>query len=550
MRTRQSIFLAILLTLAGFALAADADLSLTVSSDPSWGNMSHSEIQTLCENISFHFEKHLRPENEMNDTVNVYRSFDQIHVTLDPNPVAKYKIGMLLKKGMEIRVDDFYYFIWSLGHEICHILHNFELTTIDNPNLWFQEGIASMAGVWVLRSMADTWEHDSPFGTFVEQDGGIAYFSVNFEHFANAYLNVFPEYQYNGTGEEWLEEYEMFLREDYYKTRSFTQYYHLVSQLSFKFLHIFEDHPEAWNAVRKMPATTGELSEYMQDWYDTVDTEDKQFVKEIADIMSINVVSTLDADIVSNDDVPYTILTFTHESDKTITPINTEFEWDGWVMGVWEKYIDKTITRKPQLYYDFEKMHNLSHWMYSHAPSEIIYDISHEKYTSFSSYFLVPNIPDPTCAPSIELVVLVDDVEIYKMLFSPKNSGTLLEFDIPSGTKKFTINIDELGNNGCDHYILGEPKLYYAQKNGSLSEGINADVNNDGYVDLYDVLIVRSAMNAETSYDTDVNNDGVTDEVDLLIVKALAIEAIAKASPSKRKVKITTWGAMKSDVLK
>ena len=79
---------------------------------------------------------------------------------------------------------------------------------------------------------------------------------------------------------------------------------------------------------------------------------------------------------------------------------------------------------------------------------------------------------------------------------------------------------------------------------------IDADVNADGYVDLSDVLIVRSAIQNSVSYDTDVNNDGVTDEVDLLIVKALAIEAIAKASPSKRKVKITTWGAMKSDVLK
>ena len=375
MRTRQTIFLAILLTLAGFALAADAELSITVAPYPSWGNMSDSDIQILCENISFHFEKHLRPENEMNGTVNLYRSFDRIHVTLDPNPVVKYKIGMLLKKDMEIRVDDFYYFIWSFGHEICHILHNFELTTIDNPNLWFQEGIASMAGVWVLRSMAKTWKDDSPFGTFAEQDGGIAYFSDNFEHFANAYLNIFPEYQYGGTGEEWLEEYEVFLREDYYKTRSFTQYYHLVSQLSFKFLHIFEDHPEAWNAVRKMPVSTGEMTDYMQDWYDNVDTEDKEFVEAIADEMGIEVTT-------------------------------------------------------------------------------------------------------PVVAMNTELT-------------------------------------------------------------------IDADVNDDGYVDLYDVLIVRSGMSVESSYDTDVNNDGKTDEVDLLIVKAIAMEAIVAASPSKRKVKITTWGAMK-----
>ena len=372
---RKRLSLIVLLVLVSVGSETHADLSITVAPSPSWGNMSNSEVQTLCENISSHFEIHLRPENEMNDSVKVYRSFNTVHVTLDPNPAMKYKIGMLLKKDMEIRVDDFYYFIWSFGHEICHILHNFDVTTINNPNLWFQEGMASMASIWVLRSMADTWEHDSPFGTFTAQAGGTAYFSANFRHFANAYLNVFPEYQYTGTGEEWLAEYETFLRQDYEKNRSFTQYYHLVSQLSYKFLSIFEDNPEAWNAVRKMPATTGELSEYMQDWYNDVDTEDKEFVEAIADEMGITVEAAM---------------------------------------------------------------------------------------------------PVPVTA------VMID-----------------------------------------------------------------ADVNDDGYVDLYDVLIVRSGMNAETSYDTDVNDDGKTDEVDLHIVKSLAIEAIVKAAPSKRKANITTWGAMK-----
>ncbi|MYA69076.1 hypothetical protein F4141_14860 [Candidatus Poribacteria bacterium] len=79
------------------------------------------------------------------------------------------------------------------------------------------------------------------------------------------------------------------------------------------------------------------------------------------------------------------------------------------------------------------------------------------------------------------------------------------------------------------------------------SDGIDADVNNDGYVDLYDVMIVRSGMQNSTSYDTDINNDGVTDENDLAIVKVKAMEAIIAASPSKPKFKLaTTWGAIKS----
>ena len=77
---------------------------------------------------------------------------------------------------------------------------------------------------------------------------------------------------------------------------------------------------------------------------------------------------------------------------------------------------------------------------------------------------------------------------------------------------------------------------------------LEVDVNNDGYVDLSDVLIVRSAIENPVSYDTDVNNDGKTDEIDVLLVKAKAVEAIAAAAPSlHRRKKITTWGALKKD---
>lgn len=76
---------------------------------------------------------------------------------------------------------------------------------------------------------------------------------------------------------------------------------------------------------------------------------------------------------------------------------------------------------------------------------------------------------------------------------------------------------------------------------------LDTDVNNDGYTDLSDCLIVRSGIQNSVSYDTDINNDGITDEIDLLIVKAKALEAIAAAAPAlQRRKQITTWGALKT----
>ena len=103
-----------------------------------------------------------------------------------------------------------------------------------------------------------------------------------------------------------------------------------------------------------------------------------------------------------------------------------------------------------------------------------------------------------------------------------------------------------MGQKDCDHYVLGEPKLFKQEEVSHIE--INADVNEDGYVDLSDVLIVKSGMQNSVSYDTDINNDGVTDSIDLMIVKAKALQAIAAAAPSKQtkqKMKITSWATLK-----
>ena len=135
--------------------------------------------------------------------------------------------------------------------------------------------------------------------------------------------------------------------------------------------------------------------------------------------------------------------------------------------------------------------------------------------------------------------------------------GHLLNFQLHSEVAK-TLNvskdlsvIDSVDTEKFDK-IIRRPTDDEADDNNNSGnrDNIDADVNSDGYVDLSDVLIVRSAIQNSVSYDTDVNSDGVTDEIDVLIVKAKAMEALAAAAPSsgrllKRKVKFTTWGAIK-----
>lgn len=103
-----------------------------------------------------------------------------------------------------------------------------------------------------------------------------------------------------------------------------------------------------------------------------------------------------------------------------------------------------------------------------------------------------------------------------------------------------------------EEFLLSRKDAVFLEAGGRLSLQntaeeivLDTDVNDDGYTDLYDCLIVRSAMSQESNYDTDINDDGVTNILDLMLVKAAAFEAIAAAAPPKQKVITTTWGALK-----
>lgn len=375
MKIRFFILSTLLFSLSGIL---SADLEIIVKSDPDWGPMKTSDVEYLCQNVVDHFEKHLRPENEINESVNIYRTnVGHNFATLDISDLeVRYKIGIqpIEQDGIGYRIKDFFYLIQPFAHEFLHILQDHSHELFDNepdPNLWLMEGIATMSSIWVLREMASEWKNGSKFGVNLWQADGTGYnFSESFYFFAN---EIKKQHSISEAPEDWLEKYEDDLRKVSISKKSAGLHFPVPpEQLVFLFLPVFEENPKAWNIIPKMPFTKSKVKNYMQEWYNNVDEQDTQYVKEIADVMKIEI-----------------------DSSKSI-----------------------------------------------------------------------------------------------KLL---------------------------------------------------------ADVNKDGYIDLSDVMIVRSGMQNTTTYDTDLNDDGVTDEADLLIVKMAAMEAIIAASPTKRKVKITTWAKMKTE---
>lgn len=498
-----------------------AELEINVEPHPGWGSMPVSNIQVLCENVTNHYQEYLREEHKLKGKINVF--YD--------------KSGPFVRNSRNIyisgKADNIPQFIYQFSHEITHVLHNHHITSTNNPNLWFHESISMMSSIWVLNKMSETWTNNPPFPKW-------KIYRHSLKEYADTNMNR-DEVQYEGTTSDWLKTNEDFLRT---QINDFSQ--HLtVSQLSYwNFLKVFEEHPEGWNAVRQIPSSVQKLKGYMFEWLESVDDNDKEFVNLLIDKMEfsdkpVHPINNM-TEIVLGQVGDYIHLTCKNKNSMdSLIPINPPKQWYGYTADVAEKYPNGTITARSGLHDNFDEMHILEHWIYTHAPAILTYDISSLPSLYFSSDIILPH---PYCggAASIELIAIADDKEIYSKEVYLRDSGIHIEFNIPSNTKILDLLIGDLGNQGCDHVVLGEPRIYID------NTSIDADIDDDGDVDLEDVKLVRTSIGKITNLGTDVNNDGVTDEFDLKIVKRKAILKIVAASPSLiRRKKITTWGALK-----
>ena len=152
------------------------------------------------------------------------------------------------------------------------------------------------------------------------------------------------------------------------------------------------------------------------------------------------------------------ILAIEDQSDKALTPMNAPSEF-GQFFGIWEKFVGKDTPPRPLDFVTFNTK-LFDHFFYSHADSKIIWDISeHPDIVYFKSGLLLPN-PCPTSG-SVIVSFLVDDTEIYNSGIIRGGDVREIEFEIPQETQTLTLIVLHANDgHGCDHFILGNAKIY------------------------------------------------------------------------------------------
>ena len=180
-------------------------------------------------------------------------------------------------------------------------------------------------------------------------------------------------------------------------------------------------------------------------------------------------------DDIQIDEEAASYLSLVSDNSDTLVPLNSMQEWAGWrewavvqyndVSGVWEKTKNGQLPEKPYGFVENQYVNLFDHWIYSHAESKIVYDISNGDYAKFDGYFVMPN-PCGDIA-SVELIFLADDVEVYNsgLIIASKQKEPHISFHIPAGAQTLTMRVTDGGDgNGCDHWILGNPRLLQTEQ--------------------------------------------------------------------------------------
>ena len=158
-------------------------------------------------------------------------------------------------------------FAYQFVHEFCHALSNYELLR-GNPNSWFHEALCELASVFTLRRMAETWPTQPPYPNWADYAGSLASYADDLLADEERHL------PFGITLATWLSTHEEELRNNAYLRPKNAVVAHTL-------LPIFEEEPEGWNTIRKLPVSSGSLTEYLDDWHQRVDAVDEPFMKRL-----------------------------------------------------------------------------------------------------------------------------------------------------------------------------------------------------------------------------------------------------------------------------
>ena len=231
-----------------------------------WGNIQPNEIAVLLQDTAFHINRLLRIPFQGKILVEPSQ-VDHPKVLYRESVADPYTIWISARDHSWCKS------AYQFAHEFCHVLSGYE-NLKENPNNWFHEMLCELASMFTIRCMSVRWLTHPAFPKRKDYAASLD------EYGRNLLNNQDVQLPAGMSLHSWLSLQEEVFREAPVNQKEQRNNQALVAS---HLLPVFEKTPGGWNAIRKLPNCTGELSDYLVFWYSAVDSEDKAFVVRVSD---------------------------------------------------------------------------------------------------------------------------------------------------------------------------------------------------------------------------------------------------------------------------
>lgn len=234
-----------------------------------WGSAERDEIETLLVAVTDVLVSDPAQQALSAPIVVTYAPGSPVTL-FERGPAGEYQVHLSARNRHWAQ------YAYQFGHELCHVMSNFELRAGDaarKRNQWFEEAVCEAAGLFALRSMALRWQTAAPYSTWQDYAPALRAYA---DRLVTEPHRQLPEGVSPGN---WLQaRLETLGRDPYHRDDN-----EVVANL---LLPLFERAPEQWAALHYLnlhPAdAVADLPEYLRNWRSSAPHEHQHFIDTLA----------------------------------------------------------------------------------------------------------------------------------------------------------------------------------------------------------------------------------------------------------------------------
>ena len=189
-------------------------------------------------------------------------------------PISLYKRNETKEIVMRLDTGKTFWsqYAYQFSHEFCHVLCGYDKD--DRGNLWFEETLCETASMFTMRAMSKSWKSDPPYS--------------NWKDYRDALRNYVDDIIRKRTKvhDIYADGLAAFYQKHHAALRKDPTQRDLNGAMAIVLLHLFEEEPTRWEAVRWLnsaPSPADEtFNQYLQKWHTAVPKRHQPFVKTIA----------------------------------------------------------------------------------------------------------------------------------------------------------------------------------------------------------------------------------------------------------------------------